>query len=166
MSQTDCKIQGITAYIALGTNLGDRPANLQRALKELDSLPTIEIRQVSSVYEAAPVGLIEQPDFLNMAAELRTSLSAGELLEAMLQIENQMGRVRTVRWGPRVIDLDLLVYGTSQIDLPSLIVPHPRLRERAFVLMPLAEIASKLILPGDRETIESLWEKLDKKGNK
>jgi len=165
LSQTDWKIQGITAYISLGANLGDRRENLETALKELDSLPTIEIGRVSSVYETAPVGMTEQPDFLNMAAEIRTSVSARELLEAMLQIENQMGRVRTVRWGPRGIDLDLLVYGTSQIDLPGLIVPHPRLRERAFVLMPMAEIAPNLILPGGSETVQSLWEKLDKKGN-
>lgn len=158
-------MKGITAYIALGSNLGDRRENLRTALKELDSLPTIDIGRVSSVYETAPVGMTEQPKFLNMAAEISTSLSAHELLEAMLQVENQMGRERTVRWGPRVIDLDLLVYGSSQIDMPGLIVPHPRLQERAFVLRPLMEIAPNLILPGDGESVESLWEKLDKNGN-
>ena len=156
---------GIMAYIGLGTNLGNRQANLQMALKELTTLPTMELCRVSSVYETAPVGMTDQPDFLNMVAQGETTLSPRELLDALLHIENKMGRTRTVRWGPRVIDLDLLLYGDTQISLPGLTVPHPRLPERAFVLTPLAEIAPGLILPSSKETIENLSGKLGKTGN-
>lgn len=156
---------GIIAYIGLGTNLGDRELNLRTALKELGTLPTIELCRMSSLYETAPVGLTEQPDFLNQVVSVRTTLSPRQLLNALLHIENKMGRTRTIRWGPRVIDLDLLVYGNAQVEMPGLTVPHPRLRERAFVLTPLAEIAPALILPGGEETIESLSGKLGKIGN-
>ena len=151
---------GTLAYLGLGTNLGDREGHLRAALKELAGLPTMEIGAVSSIYETAPVGLTDQPDFLNLVVSVRTALSPRELMDALLNIENKMGRVRTVRWGPRVIDLDLLLFGDVRVEVPGLSVPHPRLRERSFVLMPLAEIAPNLVLPGQEETVEKLSEKL------
>ena len=151
------------AYLGLGTNLGDRKDNLQQALKELAALPTLEIRRVSSIYETAPVGVTDQPDFLNMVVSVQTTLSPRDLLNSLLEIENKMGRTRTVRWGPRVIDLDLLLYGTAHVEMPGLTVPHPRLQERSFVLVPLAEIAPELVLPGGEESVKNLLEKLGEK---
>ena len=116
----------------------------------------MEVRQVSSLYETAAVGVTDQPDFLNAVAEVATTLSAAALLDALLNLENLLGRKRTFRWGPRVIDLDLLLYGDEQITLPTLTVPHPRLSERAFVLVPLAEIAPDLVLPGDNRTVAEM----------
>ncbi len=147
-----------TAYLGLGTNLGDREGNLRQALKELDALPTMERDRTSSIYETAPVGVTEQPDFLNLVVSVRTRLSPHELLDVLQGVENKMGRVRTVRWGPRVIDLDLLLYGELVVETPELTVPHPRLQERSFVLMPLAEIAPALVPPGGSEAIEKLLE--------
>lgn len=149
---------GIIAYLGLGTNLGDRLGNIQAALRKLDDLPTMKLIHVSSLYETAPVGVTDQPDFLNLVAAVRTSLAPQALLDALLHIENQMGRVRTKRWGPRVIDMDLLLYGGEQVALPGLTVPHPRLRERAFILVPLAEIAPDLALPGDGKKVADLAE--------
>ena len=146
----------MTAYVGLGANLGDREAMLRAALSSLGDMPTMEVRRVSSLYETAAVGVTEQPDFLNAVAEIGTSLPAMALLDALLNLENLLGRKRTFRWGPRVIDLDLLLYGNEQIALPGLTVPHPRLRERAFVLVPLAEIAPQLTLPGDNRAVAEL----------
>ncbi len=125
----------------------------------------MEVRRVSSLYETAAVGVTDQPDFLNAVAEVYTTLSAEALLDALLNLENLLGRERTFRWGPRVIDLDLLLYGSEQIALPTLTVPHPRLRERAFVLIPLAEIAPELTLPGDHQGVAELANNLDAGGN-
>ena len=120
---------------------------------------------MSSVYETAPVGVTEQPEFLNAVAALETCLPATDLLDVLLNLENKLGRVRTFRWGPRVLDLDLLLYGDAQIMLPSLTVPHPRLRERAFVLVPLAEIAPELVLPGEHKTVKELADYFGSNGN-
>ncbi len=147
---------GILSYIGLGANLGDRQAGISTALRELAALPTIEIVRTSSLYETAPVGITDQPLFLNRVAAVRSTLSPRALLNALLHLENQMGRTRTVRWGPRVIDLDLLLYGDTQIAERNLTVPHPHLRERGFVLIPLAEIAPDLRLPGDEITVSDL----------
>ncbi len=155
----------ITAYIGLGTNLGDRRGALEMALREMHQPPIIYIERVSSVYETAPVGVTEQPDFLNAVARVVTTLPPRALLDALLNLENKMGRVRTLRWGPRVIDLDLLIYGDASIAESGLEVPHPRLRERAFVLGPLAEIAPELCLPPDGQTAEKVfWELSEKSG--
>ncbi len=154
---------GIVAYIGMGTNLGDRRGALEIALRELHQPPIIRVERVSSVYETAPVGVTEQPDFLNAVAQVQTTLSPRQLLDALLNIENKMGRVRTLRWGPRVIDLDLLIYGEAQVKLPGLEIPHPRLRERAFVLAPLAEIAPDLPLPPDGQTAQKVFGELSKK---
>lgn len=128
-----------TAYIALGSNLGDRAATLRETLDRLAQLGSVEA--VSPFIETAPVGVVDQPFFLNAAAELTTNLPPMDLLSALLAIEHDLGRVRTIHWGPRTLDLDLLLYDDLVIDLPGLIVPHPRMHERRFVLEPLAAIA-------------------------
>lgn len=145
--------------------MGDRAATLRTALHSLSDLPTIELVRVSSLYETAAVGVTDQPDFLNAVAAFGTSLPATALLAALLNLENLLGRKRTFRWGPRVIDLDLLLYGNKQIALPELTVPHPRLRERAFVLAPLAEIAPELTLPGDSRSAAELANHFRADGN-
>jgi 2-amino-4-hydroxy-6-hydroxymethyldihydropteridine diphosphokinase len=134
------------AYIGLGSNLGEREGNLRAALARLAELGEV---RASSFRETDPVGVTDQPRFLNAAAELSTDLSARELLDALLAIERDLGRDRSLeeRWGPRTLDLDLLVYGEEAIDEPGLTVPHPRLAERLFVLEPLDELAPGLVLP-------------------
>ncbi len=133
------------AFVALGANLGNRAASLERALRGIASFS--EIVRVSSVYETEPVGLADQPTFLNAVAQISTGLNARQLLTNLLEIEQSLGRERSVRNGPRMIDLDLLLYGSSVISEPGLEVPHPRLNQRRFVLAPLAEIAPKLVHP-------------------
>src|SRR5262245_45804846 len=135
----------VVAYIALGSNLGNRQSNLDRALAELRQHPGIAVERVSSYHETEPVGgPAGQGNYLNAVAELRTESTAAQLLQALLPIEERMGRVRTEHWGPRVIDLDLLLFGTDIIDIHEanidLRVPHPRMHERRFVLEPLVEI--------------------------
>ena len=129
------------AYVGLGANLGDREATIRAALAALSEEDGIEVVAVSNFRETEPVGVGPQPLFLNGAAELVTTLSARELLDRLLATEQRFGRVRSLgEHGPRTLDLDLLLYGDEQIDEPGLTVPHPRLRERAFVLEPLAEL--------------------------
>ncbi len=144
------------AYIALGTNLGDKRANIQRALELLGKEPKIHIERVSSLYEMEPVGYTDQPDFVNVAARLVTELSARELLGVALAVENIMGRVRTIRWGPRVIDIDILMYDDERVEEPDLELPHPRMTERRFVLEPLAEIVPGLVLQNGKTVEEAL----------
>lgn len=134
------------AYIGLGTNLGDRELNLRRALVRLEALGPV---RASSFRETDPVGVTDQPKFLNAAAELATDLPPRELLERLLEIERELGRDRATerRWGPRVIDLDLLLFGEEAINEPGLTVPHPRLADRRFVLEPLCEVNEDLALP-------------------
>ena len=131
------------AYVGLGANLGDREATIRAALAELPGLVA-----VSELRETDPVGVVDQPAFLNGAAALETELSARELLDALLAIERELGRERRERWGPRTIDLDLLLYGEERIDEPGLTVPHPRLHERRFALEPLADLDPELVIPG------------------
>jgi len=140
------------AYLGLGSNLGDRLANLEEAVRRLDAAGARVLRS-SRVYETDPVGGPEQPDYLNAVVEVETELSARDLLDACLDVERQMGRVRTERWGPRRIDIDLLTYGRRQIDEPGLTVPHPRMHERAFVLVPLLELDPDPPLPGGRHAV-------------
>ncbi len=136
------------AYIGLGSNLGDRGAYLERAVDLLRADERIDVLAVSTFRETEPVGLREQPRFLNGAATVETDLSARELLDRLLAVERELGRERTgPRFGPRTIDLDLLLYGRETIDEPGLTVPHPRLQERAFVLEPLIELEPSLALP-------------------
>jgi 2-amino-4-hydroxy-6-hydroxymethyldihydropteridine diphosphokinase len=133
----------------LGSNLGDRLANLQRAVDLLNEPPGLSVIRSSRVYETDPVGP-PQPDYLNAVVEVRTSLPARALLQACLAVEGEMGRVRGERWGPRVIDVDVLTYSQEAIDEPDLQVPHPRMHERGFVLVPLLELDGDPPLPGGR----------------
>ena len=140
------------AYVGLGSNLGEREATLWKALEGLGATEGIEVVAVSSFRETDPVGVVDQPRFVNGAAALETSLRPRELLERLLDVERSLGRDRAVeeRWGPRTLDLDLLLYGGETIDEPGLEVPHPRLAERAFVLEPLLELDPDLRLPDGR----------------
>jgi len=136
-------------YIGLGSNLADPRAQVERALQALAALPQTTLRRRSRLYRSEPWGRADQPEFVNAVAALQTELAPRELLDALLAIEREAGRERgATRWGPRVLDLDILVYGDLLIDEPGLHVPHPHLHERAFVLLPLAEIAPNLLIPG------------------
>ena len=138
------------AAIGLGANLGDAAATLREAIAELARLPRTELLRASRLYRTPAWGVTEQPDFINAVALVETTLSPRDLLDALLAIERSFGRTRLdgERWGPRTLDLDLLLYDDAVIDRPHLQVPHPRLHLRAFVLVPLAEIAPELRLPG------------------
>ena len=142
----------VRAFVGLGSNLGEREATLRQALDALGSTDGIAVVAVSSFRETDPVGLVDQPRFVNAAAELETRLAPRELLEQLLEVERSLGRDRSTekRWGPRKVDLDLLLYGDETIDEPGLEVPHPRLAERAFVLEPLLELDPELQLPDGR----------------
>jgi 2-amino-4-hydroxy-6-hydroxymethyldihydropteridine diphosphokinase len=150
------------SFVGLGANLEDPPAQIARALELLAAEDGIELVGVSSLRETDPVGYEDQPRFLNAAAELRSSLGARELLERLLAIELRLGRVRGdgPRFGPRTIDLDLLLYGDEVIDEAGLTIPHPRLHDRRFVLEPLADLAPKLVVPG-LGRVEELLAELD-----
>jgi len=138
-----------TAYIGIGSNLGERESTIRDALALLAADPELEVEAVSSIRETDPVGMVDQPRFLNAAIRLATDLAPRPLLERLLAVEQQLGRVRTgERYGPRTIDLDLLLYGDEIVDEPGLRVPHPRLAERRFVLEPLAELDPGLVVPG------------------
>ena len=151
----------VTAYIALGSNLGVRWQNLNRAIGLLRGSPGIEVVKVSSFFDNPAVGGPENsPRFLNAAAEISTSQSADELLETLMRIETEMGRVRVAKDEPRVIDLDVLIYGDDAISTPDLTVPHPRMHERDFVLKPMAEIAPGLRHPVLKRTMHEMLEAL------
>lgn len=136
------------AWIGLGSNLGDSRRQIAAACTRLDELPGTSLRATSRLYRSAPWGPVAQPRYLNAVAEVETALDASGLLAALLEIESLHGRERSVRWGPRTLDLDLLLYDGETISSPQLTVPHPRLAERAFVLVPLAEIAPDIEVPG------------------
>ncbi len=150
------------AYIAIGSNLGDRHATIDSGIHAIRSHNAIELVCQSSIIETPPYGDIEQGPYLNGMVQVRTTLSARELLDALLGIETDHGRDRSneQRWGPRTLDLDLIVFGDEVIDEPGLQVPHPRLHERSFVLVPLAEIAPDLMLPIHNETPRQLLKAL------
>lgn len=142
------------AYVGLGSNLQQPLLQLQRALIAIAQLPSSQLLRVSSVYRSAAVGPGEQPDYLNAALQLDTRLQPAELLAALQAIEQAQGRVRTIRWGARTLDLDILLYGDRQIATSSLTIPHPELQRRNFVLYPLAEIAGPhLVLPDGTELV-------------
>ena len=148
----------VTAYLGLGSNVGDRMANLERVLELLNATEGIRVVERSSIYETEPWGPIEQTRFLNAAIEVQTSLEPGALLAAVKAIESGMGRATTVRYGPRNIDVDILLYGNLIIDwqTPDLQIPHARMLERAFVLIPLAEIAGQVQHPIVQKPIADL----------
>jgi 2-amino-4-hydroxy-6-hydroxymethyldihydropteridine diphosphokinase len=141
--------QEVRAYLALGSNLGDRLANLQAAVRALGAEPRIRVVRSSRVYETDPVGP-PQPDYLNAVIEVRTRLEPRRLLEAALAVERELGRVRDERWGPRTIDVDVLTFDAVVLDGPALTIPHPRMHERGFVLIPLLELEPDPQLPGGR----------------
>lgn len=139
------------AYIGIGSNLGDRAGNCRHAVAAIQD-SCLRVTKLSRLYLTEPVGVAGQPWFANQVAQVRTTLTPRELLARLLSVERQMGRVRNERWGARIIDLDLLLYGEQIINEPGLVVPHPRLTERAFVLVPLAEVAPEMRLPGGLST--------------
>ena len=149
------------AYVALGSNLGDREQTLLDAVRALGAAPGVRLAAVSSLTETEPVGVVDQPRFLNGAAALDTTLPARALLELLLDVERRFGRSRegVPAQGPRTLDLDLLLYGEEEIDEPGLQVPHPRLHERSFVLEPLQELSPALEIPG-RGSIRALVARL------
>ncbi|WP_088723786.1 2-amino-4-hydroxy-6-hydroxymethyldihydropteridine diphosphokinase [Streptococcus mutans] len=153
-------------YLSLGSNIGERQTYLQRALEELAHLSHITLQAVSPVYETAAWGKTDQADFLNIVCQLETDLSPYDLLEACQKIEKHLNRVRHEHWGPRTIDIDILFYGNTIIKEDNLKIPHPYLQNRAFVLVPLNDIASELVHPVLKETVAILLEKVDKSGVK
>ena len=131
----------VTAYLGFGANLGERQANINKAFVELVRSGACRLTRISSMYETDPVGITEQPAFLNAVAEIETGLEPLELLRAIRTVERKIGREKTFKWGPRIIDIDILLYGDQCVTEESLEVPHPEMHRRAFVLTPLAEIA-------------------------
>ncbi|GAB3054766.1 2-amino-4-hydroxy-6-hydroxymethyldihydropteridine diphosphokinase [Virgibacillus ainsalahensis] len=148
------------AYLALGTNIEPREAHLNQALELLNNLSTVTVVKKSSIYETAPVGFTDQADFLNMVIEVDTSVSSLELLDSCQQIEQDLGRRREIRWGPRTIDLDILLYNQENSKMERLMIPHPRMHERAFVLIPLYEIAPRVMIPGRDKRIVDFIDRL------
>jgi 2-amino-4-hydroxy-6-hydroxymethyldihydropteridine diphosphokinase len=141
-------------YLALGTNLGDRLSNIKNAIAALP--PVVQVTKQSSVYETPPWGYADQPEFLNMALRAETELEPSDLLSFLKNLEEELGRVESFRYGPRQIDLDILFYDDLVLETSELIIPHPKLHERAFVLVPLAEIAPALIHPLKRKSVSDL----------
>jgi len=151
-------------YIALGTNLGDREENLKSARSAL--LPTIQISKVSSIYETAPWGVLDQEDFLNQVLIGQTKLEPLDLLSFLKDLEEKLGRVPGKRFGPRLIDMDILFYDELVFENEKLVIPHPRIEERAFVLVPLAELSPELIHPKSGKSIQSLADDIQDSGVK
>ena len=145
----------VRAYVGVGSNLGDRADAIERAVELLRAHPAVEVVSESSLRETEPWGAVAQPRFLNGAVAVETRLEPRALLGVLLDVERRLGRMREERWGPRTIDLDLLLYGNVVLDEPGLTVPHPRLHERAFVLEPLHELDPNLVVPG-RGGVEEL----------
>jgi len=151
-----------TIFLSLGSNLGDRKANLDAGRQELSR--RVELVNLSSIYETEPWGITDQPLFLNQVLEGTTDLKPSDLLAFLKNIERKLGRKPSVRYGPRLVDIDILLYGQEIINQEELVIPHQRLKERAFVLVPLAEIAPLLTYPGSNQTISELVEKVDLTG--
>jgi 2-amino-4-hydroxy-6-hydroxymethyldihydropteridine diphosphokinase len=160
-------VQEVTAAIALGSNLGDRRRHIRSAVLALEALPCTTVLAVSEVVETEPVGDLPQGPYLNAAALIRTALDPRALLWELLRIEREHGRDRASgqRWGPRTLDLDLLLFGEAVIDEPGLTVPHPRLHERAFVLDPLVRLAPEMVVPTLGRSIRELHAALHAQGS-
>lgn len=153
------------AYLGLGANIGERHENLKRAIQLLNDESHVEVTKESSIYETAPYGKTDQPDFLNMVLEVKTDLEPIELLEFCLSVENELGRVREEVWGPRIIDIDVLMYEDLEIDIDNLIVPHEEMHLRKFVLEPLNEIAPNAVHPTFNKTVKELLDELNGDNN-
>lgn len=156
------KRNDVTVYISLGSNIGDRAFYLQAAIKQLHTHECIVVAKKSSIYETEPIGYVEQEPFLNMVIELHTSLTPEQLLIETQKIETKYGRQRDEKWGPRTLDLDILLYGEEKIQTNDLIVPHPRMWERAFVVIPLMELNCTLHTETGN-TIQDVYNKLHDK---
>ncbi|HEX2926038.1 MAG TPA: 2-amino-4-hydroxy-6-hydroxymethyldihydropteridine diphosphokinase [Ruminiclostridium sp.] len=150
----------VTAYIGLGSNLGDRESRLNRAIELLAQAEGVKVTAASSYYNTAPVGYEQQPDFLNAVVEVRTALSPDQLLKLCSEIEKEQKRERIIRWGPRTIDLDILLFGSKIINEKDLIIPHPRMHERRFVLEPLNEIVPELLHPIFKKSVRVMLQEL------
>ncbi|WNB94051.1 2-amino-4-hydroxy-6-hydroxymethyldihydropteridine diphosphokinase [Bacillus sp. NEB1478] len=154
-----------TAYLSVGSNMGEREDLLKKAIRSLADCPDIAIEKISSIYETDPVGVTDQPLFLNLAIKLKTNLSPRALLSKLHEVEENLERKRIRKWGPRTIDLDILLYNGVSIQTEVLEIPHPRMLERAFVLIPLSEIAPDDIYPGESISLHQvLCEQRDKEG--
>ena len=164
MSETDNprpeQVHGVIGYIGIGSNLGQPAEHCLEALKNIASVSGIKLLRRSSLYRTEPVGLKNQDWFVNVVAEVRTSLSPRELLQTLTDIEQKMGRVRKTHWGPRIIDLDILLFGQEVVHEVDLIIPHPELHKRRFVLVPLNELASYAIHPAFGVSINGLMQRL------
>lgn len=152
-------------YLSLGSNMGDRLSYLSQAIQLLQEHSQVQIVKKSSIYETDPIGYTDQDLFLNMVIKIETSLSAHELLSLLQRIENKLGRERLVRWGPRTLDLDILLYNQENIETEQLLIPHPRMYERSFVLIPLFEIEPNITLPNRADSLAAIIDQLkDKEG--
>lgn len=142
----------VRAYLGLGSNMGDRSVYLRNAVSLIANFDGVEVKKVSSVYETEPIGGIEQPSFYNMVIEVETDMSPRQLLALVGWVEHMLKRERTTHWGPRTIDVDILLYGEERVNEVDIVIPHPEMLNRAFVLVPLAEIAPDLIIEGETLT--------------
>ncbi len=156
----------VRAYIALGSNLGNRLGNIRLALAEIRGLAGPGRMARSSLFETEPVGVKGHPDYLNMVASVETALPPGRLMRGLLSIERKLGRSARSRKGPRPIDLDILYYGDMVVKRPGLTIPHPRLHQRAFVLNPLAELAPDLVDPARKSTVREMLRGLERGGQR
>jgi 2-amino-4-hydroxy-6-hydroxymethyldihydropteridine diphosphokinase len=154
------------AFIALGTNIEPRKEYLDQAIQLLSKVEDVQIIKKSSIYQTPPVGYTDQADFLNMVLEISTRLSSEELLDQCQEIENELGRKRTIRFGPRTIDLDILVFNEENIKTERLTIPHPRMDSRAFVLVPLNELAPDVLISGIGKTVNQLLHGLPEQDKK
>jgi 2-amino-4-hydroxy-6-hydroxymethyldihydropteridine diphosphokinase len=153
------------AFVGLGSNLGERERFIRQAVEEMARMPRTQLVRVSSLYDTEPVGDQDQPSFLNAVAVLDTELKPRELLWNLQLIEKRLGRVRARRWGPRTIDLDILLYGEMVIEQEDLVIPHPELENRAFVIIPLYELDPELRLPGSGQMVKDLMKTPRKRGS-
>ena len=153
------------SYLSIGSNIGNRLETFQRAIRLLDENDEIKIESISSIYETDPIGYTDQACFLNAVIKVSTSLRSEKLLQACLYIENELGRKREIRWGPRTLDLDILLYNQENIETESVFVPHPRMHERAFVIIPLMELDPDIELPNVNAPLDDILNQIpDKEG--
>ncbi|MFN7252999.1 MAG: 2-amino-4-hydroxy-6-hydroxymethyldihydropteridine diphosphokinase [Anaerobacillus sp.] len=157
--------KGNIVYVSLGSNMGDRLEFLRYGVMNLNENVNITIKNCSSIYETTPVGFLDQADFLNMVVELETSYTPLELLKCTQEIQRKSGRKFNIKWGPRTLDLDILLYNQENIEMEQLIVPHPRMFERGFVMVPLKEVAPSLYFSAIKKSIQEVYQELlDKEG--